>query len=70
MGDRDTIARLPAVLWRAVMAVTGVIEWRSLPASVWDTVTRHVSQGVSWFLLGVGLVTMVLFAFVALAILS
>ena len=70
MRDRDTIARLPAVLWRAVMAMMGVIEWRSLPASVWDTVTRHVGQGVSWFLLGVGLVTMVIFAFIALAVVS
>ncbi len=70
MRDRDTIARLPAVLWRAVMAMMSVIEWRSLPARVWDTVTRHVGQGVSWFLLGVGLVTMVIFAFIALSVVS
>ncbi len=70
MEDRDTIAKLSGCFWRAVVAVTDVVEWRSLAARVWDTVTRHVGQGVRRFLVGVGLVTLVIFAFIFLAVLS
>ena len=52
------------------MAVTGVIEWRSIPASIWETVTQQAGQGVGRILIGIGLITAVIFAFVALAILS
>ena len=64
------MAGLSAVFWRAVMAVTDVVEWRSIPPRIWDTVTRHLGQGAGQFLIGVGLVAMVMFAFVALAVFS
>ena len=66
MGDCDQIARLPAILWRAV---TDVVGWRSLPVNFWEGFTRHVGEGTGRFLIGVGLVTTVIFVFVALAIL-
>jgi len=42
----------------------------SILTSIWQTVTRLSGQGIGRFLIGIGLVSAVIFAFVALAILS
>ena len=67
MADHD---RISGPLADLVRALRGAVGWNSLPADFWRRVTRRVGEGIGRFLLGIGLVTAVIFAFVALAMLS